>query len=75
VEVKTRRIDKFGMPAESVTKSKQIQISKVALSFLKENNLLNKKARFDVVSVEYAEADPKLDLIKNAFELHERFTP
>jgi len=74
IEVKTRLSDKFGLPQEAVMKSKQRQISKAALSFLKEKNLLHEKARFDVVSVEYSQDKPKLDLIKNAFELDKSFT-
>lgn len=75
IEVKTRHSDKFGMPFEAISGFKQRQISKVALAFLKENKLLDKKARFDVVSIICSEDKPKLDLIKNAFELDERFTP
>lgn len=74
IEVKTRHSDRFGLPSDAIFKSKQRQIAKCALVFLKENNLLDKKARFDVVSVIYSEGAPKLDLIKNAFELDERFT-
>jgi putative endonuclease len=74
VEVKTRATDKFGLPQEAVSGAKQRQISKTALAFLKEKKLLNKKARFDVVSVIYAGGKPKIDLIRNAFELDENFT-
>lgn len=74
IEVKSRHSDRFGLPAEAVSRHKQRQISKAALSFLKENNLLNKKARFDVISVIDSEGMPKLDLIKNAFELGQDFT-
>ena len=73
IEVKTRGSLRFGSPQEAVSHFKQRQISKVALQFLKRNNLLNKKARFDVVSVIYAEDKPAFDLIKNAFELEERY--
>ena len=73
IEVKTRDSLRFGSPQEAVSHFKQRQISKVALQFLKSNNLLNKKARFDVVSVIYAEDKPAFDLIKNAFELEERY--
>jgi putative endonuclease len=73
IEVKTRDSLRFGSPQEAVSHFKQRQISKVALEFLKRNNLLNKKARFDVVSVIYAEDKPAFDLIKNAFELEERY--
>ena len=74
IEVKTRRSDRFGLPQEAVLSTKQRQMAKAALVFLKENNLLDKKARFDVVSVMYSQGVPKLDLIKNAFELDQRFT-
>lgn len=75
IEVKTRHSDRFGLPSEAISTNKQRQISKAALMFLKENNFLNKKARFDVVSVIYSDNEkPKLDLIKNAFELDSKFT-
>ena len=73
VEVKTRQSDRFGLPSEAISASKQRQISKAALTFLKERNLLDKKARFDVVSIMYSKDNPKLDLIKNAFELDNDF--
>ena len=73
IEVKTRDSLRFGFPQEAVSHFKQRQISKVALQFLKSNNLLNKKARFDVVSVIYTEDKPAFNLIKNAFELEERY--
>ena len=69
VEVKTRRSDRFGTPAEAVSASKQKQISRSALIFLKERNLLDKRSRFDVISVVYDRNEPQLELIKNAFEL------
>jgi len=75
IEVKTRNSDRFGLPSEAVSLRKQRQISKAALNFLKINDLLGRKARFDVVSVIFLEdGRQKLDLIKNAFELDERFT-
>lgn len=74
IEVKTRNSLGKGLPVESVGSSKQRQISKVALCFLKDKNLLNKRARFDVVSILYVQGIPKIDLIKNAFELGEGFT-
>jgi putative endonuclease len=69
IEVKTRSSLRFQGPLEAVSYFKQRQISKAALLFLKNNNLLNEKARFDVVSVLHSDNGPKLDLIKNAFEL------
>lgn len=73
IEVKTRQSDRFGLPSEAISSSKQRQISKAALAFLKERNLLDKKARFDVVSILYSKNMPRLDLIKNAFELNNDF--
>lgn len=73
IEVKARRSDRFGMPCEAVSKFKQRQISKAALLYLKEKNLLNQNARFDIVSILYSRDEPKLDLIKDAFELDKSF--
>lgn len=73
IEVKTRHSHRFGLPLEALSTFKQRQIVKVALLFLKKNNLLEKKARFDVVSIVYSKDRPKLDLIKGAFELDERY--
>lgn len=74
VEVKCRLGESFGKGFEAVTNKKQGQIAKVALSFLKENKLLDKSARFDVVSIDGSASAEKITLIKNAFELSERFT-
>lgn len=74
IEVKTRRSDRFGFPQDAVQARKQMQISKAALGFLQENSLLDRKARFDVISVMHAEDGSKMDLIKDAFELDARFT-
>lgn len=72
IEVKTRYSDRWGLPSEAISQTKQRQISKAAIMFLKENGFLDKKARFDVVSVVW-EDNPKLELIKNAFELDQRY--
>lgn len=69
VEVKTRHSGRFGEPAEAVSPMKQRQISKAALIFLKENKLLDKKARFDVMSLVCSKEGITSKLIKNAFEL------
>ncbi len=74
IEVKSRSSDRFGFALEAVSRLKQKQISKVALSFLKEKNLLDKKARFDVVALDCPGVKERISLIKDAFELDERFT-
>ena len=74
VEVKARHSKSFGEPVEAVPLTKQRQISKSAICYLKENNLLNFPARFDVVSLLYTKDFPEINLIKDAFELSSGFT-
>lgn len=69
VEVKARNSARFGLPQEAVSRLKQHKISRAALCFLKENHLLDKKARFDVVSLLRSKDGIKADVIKNAFDL------
>lgn len=73
IEVKTRSSTRFGTGFEAVSWVKQRKIAKTALIFLKENKFLDKKARFDVVSIDASEDKPKPVLLKSAFELDERF--
>ncbi len=74
IEVKSRSSLKCGVGSESVLPRKQGQISKIALFFLKERNLLNARARFDVLSVDFSANVAKFDLIKDAFEARGVFT-
>jgi putative endonuclease len=76
IEVKFRNSLRFGLPQEAVSSFKQKQISKAALQFLKTNNLLNKKSRFDIVSIinDPQNGVDKVDLIQNAFELDEKYS-
>jgi putative endonuclease len=74
IEVKTRRDGRCGIPSESVHRSKQFRISSAALRYLQSNKLLQAQARFDVVSIEYAQGKPRVALIRNAFELDTRYT-
>ena len=68
IEVKARHSDLFGEPAEAVSPLKQRKISKSAACYLKENSLLERQARFDVLSVLYRKGKPEFNLIKDAFE-------
>ena len=70
VEVKTRTGTSYGEPYEAVTKNKQFKLSMLALSYLKEKNLMQKRARFDIISISNAE----IRLFINAFDLSARFT-
>ena len=69
VEVKARRSGGYGSPKWAVTPKKQRQISKVALYYLKAVKQKNVKARFDVVAISSTDDNPRIELIKNAFEL------
>lgn len=69
VEVKTRTSTAFGPPQLAVNSSKQRQMSKVALNFLKEKRLEDVKARFDVVAILLGPKGEKIELIKDAFDL------
>lgn len=69
IEVKTRTSARFGPPQLAVNAAKQVQLSKVALHFLKEKRLEDVKARFDVVAILLKADGPEIDLIKNAFDL------
>ena len=71
VEVKIRSQDRFGDPKEAVNYAKQKKIYFAALQFLKERALLDKKARFDVVSILDLKVSTKAEIIKNAFECRE----
>ncbi|MBI3866405.1 MAG: YraN family protein [Planctomycetia bacterium] len=70
VEVKTRRSESAGLPYEAVDGFKQAQLTRLALAFLKRHRLLERSARFDVVSIvwEGASAEPRIVHYKNAFE-------
>ena len=69
VEVKTRKSESAGHPAEAVTQDKQRRIARSALAFLKHHNLLQASARFDVVAVIWPShvARPEILHYKHAF--------
>ncbi len=70
VEVKSRRSHHRGHPAEAVDPRKQRRLTRLALSWLKRHDLLNARARFDVVAVTWpkTERSPTIKHIRNAFE-------
>jgi putative endonuclease len=51
VEVKARRGNAFGLPAEAVTRRKRERIARVALAYLQQRGWLERPCRFDVVEV------------------------
>jgi putative endonuclease len=69
VEIKTRKNKPLGQVKEAVNRKKQVKLSKVALAYMKSNNLWESQARFDVVAVSLVDGKKKIEIIKNAFEL------
>jgi putative endonuclease len=69
VEVKTRTSMDFGPPQLAVNPTKQMQLSKVALNFLKEKKREDVKARFDVVAIVLKPTGEEIELIRDAFDL------
>ncbi len=69
VEVKSRRSDAAGHPAEAVTEKKQSQMVRAALFYLKRYNLLEQPSRFDVVAIVWPadNAQPEITHYRNAF--------
>ena len=51
VEVKTRRSDQHGRPAEAIDATRQARLTRAALAFLKSHGLLEYASRFDVIEV------------------------
>ena len=68
VEVKTRTSTTFGPPQLAVNASKQMQLSKAALSFIKEKRLEEMNARFDVVAILLRPEGEEIELIRDAFD-------
>ena len=69
VEVKARTSTVFGPPQLAVNSSKQRQLSKVALNFLREKRIGDVKARFDVVAILLGPKGDEIELIQDAFDL------
>lgn len=70
IEVKTRSSNLFGTPSEAINYKKQNRIKKVSQVYLKENGLLDKPLRFDVLEIVFDYNSSKikdLNLIRDAF--------
>ena len=76
IEVKTRANDKFGAPSEAVDRTKQRNMSKTALDYLRLLGNPPVKFRFDIVEVilpDGARQPESIRVIPNAFELSEPY--
>lgn len=69
IEVKTRSSEKFGMPSEAVSLTKQNRMVKTALYYMQKNKLLDHMCRFDVIEIIVDEDNSKrINLIQDAFQ-------
>lgn len=74
VEVKTRTSEDFGRPLEAVGQRKQLRISQGGLAWLRLLGNPDVLFRFDVVEVVMIDGmPPKLELVRNAFQLTEPY--
>jgi putative endonuclease len=70
VEVKTRRSQQAGHPAEAVDADKQRRLTRLAVTWLKRHGLLERAARFDVIAVTWPALGgrPRIEHFPNAFD-------
>ncbi|MCC9609623.1 YraN family protein [Blastopirellula sp. JC732] len=70
VEVKTRTSSDTAHPSDAVDAVKQAKLTRLALSYLRRHNLLECKARFDVVAITWpaTATQPTIEHFPNAFE-------
>ncbi|MFN2622674.1 MAG: YraN family protein [Chthoniobacterales bacterium] len=74
VEVKTRTREDFGRPLDAVNREKRNRIARGGLAWLRLLDDPDILFRFDVVEVIIAEeAEPRLEILQNAFSLPERY--
>ncbi len=67
IEVKARAGDRYGGSLAAVTARKQQQIIRVALDFLVRERILDRPCRFDVVTVDFNEGKPRIEVYPHAF--------
>lgn len=76
VEVKTWMAGSDALPADAVDLRKQEKLTRAALIYLKQHRLLDRAARFDVISIIWpssAKEQPDIRHFKHAFEAVGRF--
>lgn len=76
VEVKTRRSTNAEYPEEAVDKAKKKRIFRVADSYLYERQLLNVPVRFDIIAIDWSNAEhPLIHHIEDAFNMFDPWEP
>ena len=73
VEVKTRRTHDFGGPAAAVNEAKRELITRGALAWLRMLDNPEVLFRFDIVEVVETGSELSFNLIRNAFQLPDRY--
>lgn len=71
IEVKLRKTESFGTPAEMIDKRKIEKILKASKIYIMKNNLYDTPVRFDAVLITgdlSKDERPRYEIIKNAFE-------
>ena len=69
IEIKTRKDSSLGYAKEAVDQRKMRQISKVALAYMKANDCMDSKARFDVIAIHIKGERAEIEFVRNAFDL------
>ena len=67
VEVKTRTTDAYGGGEAGVTPWKQQRIVRMAIDFLARRRLAEQPCRFDVVTINVADGEPRIEVYAHAF--------
>ena len=67
VEVKARDSHAFGDAAEAVTWQKQQRIVRLASEYVMRHHLNDTACRFDVVSIQFDDGRPVIEVFQNAF--------
>ena len=69
IEVKARAGSQFGGAAAAVTSLKQHRIGQMATDFLARRHLHDQPCRFDVVTVDFVDGRPRIEVYTHAFTL------
>lgn len=69
IEIKTRKGKSTSYAKEAIDQRKMLQLSKVALAYMKANNCCDVKSRFDVIAINIKGNKQEIELIPNAFDL------
>jgi len=67
VEVKARAGAEYGGGGDAVTRWKQQRIVRMAIDFLARRRWLDQPCRFDVVTVDFEDGDPRIEVYPHAF--------